>query len=49
MECFNLKLTPEQLQVISAALSEMPYRLAAPLIDEINRQLRQQQGETKPE
>jgi hypothetical protein len=49
MNIFNLKLTPEQLQVISAALSEMPYRLAAPLIDEINRQLRQQQDEARPE
>ena len=48
MELFNLKLTPEQLQVISAALGEIPYRIAAPPINEINGQLRQQQ-EAAPE
>ena len=47
MEIFNLKLTPEQLQIISAALVELPFKMAAPLIDEINKQLRQQQSESE--
>jgi hypothetical protein len=47
MTIFNLQLTPEQLQVISAALLEMPFKMAAPLIAEINKQLRQQQSESE--
>lgn len=35
----TLKFTDEQLSVIDRALQEMPFRLAAPLIQEINRQL----------
>lgn len=34
-----LELDAEDLPVLSAALSELPYRIAAPLIDKINRQL----------
>jgi hypothetical protein len=37
----KLELTPEQLQIIGAALSEMPYRVAAHVIAEINRQIAQ--------
>ena len=43
----KLELTQEQLQIIGAALNELPYRVAAPLIAEINRQLAAQQP--KPE
>lgn len=43
----NLKLTEDHLRIIGAALSEMPYRVAAPLIAEINRQITAQQS--KPE
>ena len=43
----KLELTQEQLQIIGAALSEMPYRVAAPLVAEINRQIvSQQEAET---
>lgn len=41
----KLDLTEEHLQIIGAALSEMPYRVAAPVIAEINKQLAEQQGE----
>lgn len=39
----KLELTHEQLQLIGAALNELPYRVAAPLIAEINRQITAQQ------
>ena len=42
----NLKLTEDHLRIIGAALSEMPYRVAAPVLAEINRQIAAQQ---KPE
>lgn len=35
----KLELTQEQLQIIGAALAELPYRIAAPVIAEINRQI----------
>ena len=40
---FLLKLTPADVAVLDRALQEMPYRLAAPLIDKINAQLQAQQ------
>jgi len=49
MKQFVLRLTNENLQTLSAALIEMPYRLAAPLIQEINDQLRQQKTEAENE
>ena len=39
----DLKLTIEDLQIIDAALAEMPYRIASPLIANINLQLNQQE------
>lgn len=36
---FELKLTAEYLSVIDRALAEMPYRLAAPVVLEINKQI----------
>lgn len=41
----TLTLTDQQLQIIGAALSELPYRVAAPVIAEINRQIAAQQEE----
>lgn len=35
----TLKLTDQQMRVINAALIEMPYRLAAPVIQAINEQI----------
>jgi hypothetical protein len=42
MKTVTLTLTQEQLQVLNAALLEVPYRLAAPLISSINSQIQQQ-------
>jgi hypothetical protein len=39
---FNLTLTKEQLSVVNLALMETPYRIAAPLIQEINTQIQRQ-------
>jgi hypothetical protein len=39
----TLTFTPEQIKIIGDALMEFPYRLAAPLISEINQQIKQQQ------
>ncbi len=44
----TLTLTDQQLQIIGAALSELPYRISAPLITDIERQIMAQQKE-KPE
>ena len=44
----NLKLTEDHLRIIGAALSELPYRISAPHIADIERQIMVQQKE-KPE
>lgn len=36
---FTISFTVEDLHVIDAALAEMPYRIATPIINKINRQL----------
>lgn len=36
----TLDFTAEELAVIDAALGELPFKLAAPLVESINRQLR---------
>ena len=47
MHTLTLTLTNEQLQIIGAALAELPYRIAAPLMAEIDRQIMEQQLEPK--
>jgi hypothetical protein len=42
MKPITLTFTQEQLQVLNAALGEVPYRVAAPLIVSINSQIQQQ-------
>ena len=42
MNTLTLVFTREQLQVLNAALLEVPYRLAAPLISSINSQIQRQ-------
>jgi hypothetical protein len=42
MKQITLTFTQEQLQVLNAALGEVPYRVAAPLIISINSQIQQQ-------
>lgn len=44
---YTLKLTAHDLGVLSAALGELPYKAAAPLVAKINRQIVEQ--EKKPE
>ena len=39
----TLPLTDQQLQIIGVALAELPYRIAAPVMAEINRQIAAQQ------
>lgn len=41
----TIKLTEEELRVVGAALMEMPYRVASPVIAEINRQLAEARDE----
>lgn len=42
MKPITLSFTQEQLQVLNAALVEVPYRVAAPLISSINSQIQRQ-------
>ena len=42
MKPITLTFTQEQLQVLNAALGDVPYRVAAPLIANINSQIQQQ-------
>jgi hypothetical protein len=42
MTKFNLSLTKEQLGIINAALMEAPYRIAAPLVQDLNLQIQRQ-------
>jgi hypothetical protein len=42
MNTINLSLTKEQLSAINAALMELPYRISAPLIQDINMQIQRQ-------
>lgn len=40
---YTVKLEEQDFRVLSVALAEMPYRLAAPLIMKINQQVASQQ------
>lgn len=42
MKTITLTFTQEQLQVLNAALGDVPYRMAAPLIANINSQIQRQ-------
>jgi hypothetical protein len=39
---YTITLTPQELQILSAALVEMPFKVAAPLIGKIDRQINEQ-------
>ena len=45
----KLELSPDHLQIIRAALDEMPLRLALPVVQEISRQIAAQQQEPAAE
>lgn len=38
----KIDFNPQQLQVLNAALGEMPYRIAAPLINHINAEIQKE-------
>jgi hypothetical protein len=40
----KLEFNEQQLNVLSAALVELPYRVAAPLINHINQQIQEQRA-----
>jgi hypothetical protein len=42
MKNITLEFTQDQLKVLNDALIEMPFRVAAPLIQQINMQIQQQ-------
>ena len=42
---YVLKLTPQDLQVLNQALGELQYKLAAPLIAKINKQIKEQEND----
>jgi hypothetical protein len=39
---YTLALSVEQIVALDAGLQELPYRVAAPIVAEINRQIREQ-------
>jgi len=41
-ETVTITLTEQQLQVVSAALSELPFKIAAPLIQDLTKQIGEQ-------
>jgi hypothetical protein len=43
---FNLTVTPEELQVIGAALEELPFKKSAPLMNKLNTQVQSQMATT---
>ena len=44
---FKLEFTRQQMEIINAALIEIPFKLAAPVINDINAQLQKQQTSAK--
>lgn len=36
---YNIELNDNDMQVLNLALIELPYKIAAPLIDKINKQI----------
>jgi len=44
---YNLKFTEQDLQVLNAALGELPMKIAAPFVQKLNEQIaKQQKGDT---
>ena len=40
----KIELNEQQLQVLNAAIVELPYRISAPLINHINQQIQEQRA-----
>jgi hypothetical protein len=47
VKMLELKLKPEQINLIMQALAELPYRVSAPVLAEIDRQAREQTAPAK--
>lgn len=47
----TISFTPQQLQVLNNALVELPFKVAAPMIDHINKEIvaQQQKVENEPD
>lgn len=41
---YTFTFTAQQLAVINAALQELPFKVAAPLFDDLNRQIKEQEA-----
>lgn len=44
---YHMEFTEEQMQTMNAAICELPYRVAAPFIADVNRQLKGQIGDNE--
>lgn len=44
---YTVKLDEKDFPVLSAALAELPFKIVAPLIDKINRQIAEQREQEK--
>jgi hypothetical protein len=40
---YTITLQPQDLDILSAALGEIPFKIAAPLVDKLNKQITEQQ------
>ena len=40
---YKIELTEQDLQILSAALGEIPFKIAAPLVEKLNKQIAEQQ------
>lgn len=44
---YHIEFTEEQMQIMNEAVCQMPYRIAAPFIADVNRQLKGQIGDNE--
>ena len=44
---YKITLTEQDLQILSAALGEIPFKIAAPLVEKLNKQIAEQQISTQ--
>ena len=40
---YKIELTEQDLQILSAALGEIPFKIAAPFVEKLNKQIAEQQ------
>ena len=43
MKTFTLVVSEEQINIIGAALAELPFKVAAPMVQELQKQVNEQQ------